>query len=251
MCKILGIFLIFVFASADAALISRTGAGGAAYYDDVLDITWLADANYAQTSGYDADGKMTWDESQTWIGTLNTANYLGVNNWRLPTVTDTGASGCDFAYAGTDCGWNVQTGTAATTVYSEMASLYYDTLGNLSWYDTSGSGPQAGNGLSNTGPFSNLRSREYWSGTEYAPNTSRAWFFGFDLGPQADGNKKENEFFGWDNELYAWAVGSGDIAAVPLPAAVWLFGSGLLGLLGMRRAAGCGWGSDQRKLLRT
>ena len=30
-----------------------------AYYDTVLDITWLADANYVQTSGYDADGKMT------------------------------------------------------------------------------------------------------------------------------------------------------------------------------------------------
>jgi hypothetical protein len=36
---------------------------------------------------------------------------------------------------------------------------------------------------------------------------------------------------------YAWAVHSGDVSAsvVPVPAAVWLFGSGLLGLIGMAR----------------
>ena len=31
-----------------------------AYYDTALNITWLADANYAKTSGYDADGLMNW-----------------------------------------------------------------------------------------------------------------------------------------------------------------------------------------------
>lgn len=76
--------------SADAALLSRVG--GQAYYDDVLDITWLADANYAMTSGYDSDGLMTWDEAQSWIGTLNTANYLGVNDWRLPATAQPDAS---------------------------------------------------------------------------------------------------------------------------------------------------------------
>jgi hypothetical protein len=35
--------------------------------------------------------------------------------------------------------------------------------------------------------------------------------------------------------LFAWAVHSGDVGAaiVPLPAAIWLFGSGLLGLISM------------------
>jgi hypothetical protein len=40
------------------------------YYGTTPNITWLADANYSQTSGYDADGKMTWDQFQTWGGTL-------------------------------------------------------------------------------------------------------------------------------------------------------------------------------------
>ena len=39
--------------AAQAALHDR---GGGLVYDDVLNVTWLQDANYAQTSGYDADG---------------------------------------------------------------------------------------------------------------------------------------------------------------------------------------------------
>ena len=41
--------LLLVAGAANAALLSR--AGGQAYYDDVLNITWLGDANYAKTSG--------------------------------------------------------------------------------------------------------------------------------------------------------------------------------------------------------
>jgi len=38
-----------------------------------------------------------------------------------------------------------------------------------------------------------------------------------------------------DQGYYAWAVYSGDVSAVPVPAAVWLFGSGLMGLVGLDR----------------
>lgn len=219
MKKLISILLVFAFASADAALISRLD--NAAYYDDVLDITWLADANYAQTSGYDADGKMTWDSAQTWIGTLNTASYLGVNDWRLPAVMDTGPTGCDFTFGGTDCGWNADTSTG------EMASLFYDTFGNLALYDTAGNFPQPGYGLANTGPFSNIQSFYYWADTESAANSNEAWYFHINFGSQndADKNLRRN----------AWAVRSGDISAVPVPAAVWLFGSALAGLGWMRR----------------
>ncbi|HFD32315.1 MAG TPA: VPLPA-CTERM sorting domain-containing protein [Gammaproteobacteria bacterium] len=46
-------------------------------------------------------------------------------------------------------------------------------------------------------------------------------------GLQAD-NYKTSSFFGW-------AVQTGDVSAVPVPAAAWLFGSGLLGLVGAAR----------------
>lgn len=227
------LFSLGLMSTAHAALIGRLPAtpGGTdyqAYYDDVLDVTWLADANYAQTSGYGVYGLMTWDQSMTWVGTLNTANHLGFNDWRLPTMIDTGTSGCNYSTTGgTDCGYNVQTGSAATTVYSEMASLWTDTLGNLPYYGTSGNPAQAGWGLTNTGPFSNLQSFGYWSGVEYAPSTSDAWFFNTSSGLQ-------NFNFKGDS-LYGWAVRSGDVSAVPVPAAVWLFGSGLIGLLGVAK----------------
>jgi hypothetical protein len=69
----------------------------------------------------------------------------------------------------------------------------------------------------------------YWSGTEYAPDTiNKAWFFYFGGGYQGDEVKTTSL-------SYAWAVHPGDVgtAIVPLPAAVGLFGSGLLGLIGL------------------
>lgn len=221
MNRLLGVCLFFLAASAHSALIDR---GEGFIYDTVLDVTWAQNANI--------NGADTWANQVAWAaGYSQTHTVYGTfDDWRLPTVTDTGPSGCDFAYTGTDCGFNVQTGSAATTVYSEMASLFYDTLGNLAYYDTSGSGPQSGWGLTNTGPFTNLQSSYYWSGTEYAPDTNRAWRFSFLNGHQYNLNK--------DFSNYALAVRDGDVAGamVPVPAAVWLFGSALAGLLGLKRA---------------
>lgn len=66
--------------SAQAALLDR---GGGLIYDDVLDITWLQGANYAKTSGYDADGRMNWSAANVWAEALS---YGGYSDWRLPTV---------------------------------------------------------------------------------------------------------------------------------------------------------------------
>ena len=62
------IFLLLLSFNATAALYNR---GNGLIYDDVLDITWLQDANYAQTSGYDADGKMSWMDANTWASNLS------------------------------------------------------------------------------------------------------------------------------------------------------------------------------------
>ncbi|HLD13726.1 MAG TPA: hypothetical protein VJB18_03320 [Burkholderiales bacterium] len=134
-----------------------------AYYDTSLNITWLANANYA-------GAVMNWTNANVWAAALNPYGS-GITGWRLPTVTDTGTSGCNFAYTGTDCGYNVDTATG------EMAHMFYTTLGDKAYYNTSGIAPQAGWGLTNTGPFSNVQSHDYWSATEYAPNTSYAWYF--------------------------------------------------------------------------
>lgn len=225
----LGALLFLWSVTSNAALFSRVG--GQAYYDTVLDITWLADANLAATntfgifSGINPDGSMSWAKANEWIAAMNFTSHLGVNDWRLPNIVDTGTPGCDLAYTGTDCGHNVDLST------SEMAHLYYSTLGNVGYYDTSGSTTGCAGGpnycLTNTGPFSNVQPYTYWSGTTYAPDTSQAWVFNFDQGSQ-DFQSKSN------SDIYAWAVRSGDIAAVPVPAVAWLFGLAL-GLAGLVR----------------
>ena len=194
--------------SANAALLERLG--GLAYYDDVADLTWLADANFAQTSGYDADGLMTWDQASTWAAGLNVG---GVTGWRLPDTAqpDTSCSLLDgnVQYQGYGC-----TG-------SEMGNLFYNVLGGL-----------AGTSIvtthnANYDLFSNIQTGFYWSATEYAPNTTSAWTLLMNFGFQIYYNKS--------NDYYAWAVQSGDVGVVPVPAAAWLFGSGLLGLIGVAR----------------
>jgi hypothetical protein len=218
----LTLILCLATITAQASLVSR--AGGQAYYDTTTDLTWVADANLAQTSGYDADGLMNWSAAANWIASLNAwSGYLGVTNWRLPTVTDTGTSGCNFSYSGTDCGYNVDLTTG------EMARMFYSILGNTGDYNTSGlvtgcsqTYPYC---LTNTGPFSNLRPYNYWSGTA-ALNTCCAWRFDFGSGYQ---NSTLKTF-----EANAWAVRDGDIGLVPMPAAAWFFGSAL-GLMGVTR----------------
>lgn len=68
--------------AARATLIDR---GGGMIYDTDLNITWLADANYAKTSGYDADGLMTWAAANAWAQNLT---YGGYTDWRLPKTLE-------------------------------------------------------------------------------------------------------------------------------------------------------------------
>lgn len=190
-----------------------------AYYDLDLDITWLADANAAVD-------QMNYPMANAWADTFSLG---GFTNWRLPNVVDTGAAGCDQAFIGTDCGWNVDLTTG------EMAHMFYATLGNTPRFDEFGDERDPGDfGLSNTGPFSNLIEDAYWTGTSYALNNTKAWYFNNTGGYQGEFSKTE--------PFYAWAVHDGDIgtAVIPVPAALWLFGSGLLGLagFGMRRIRG-------------
>jgi uncharacterized membrane protein YphA (DoxX/SURF4 family) len=194
-----------------------------AYYDTALNITWLADANYA-------GNPMDWSTANSWATNLN-PHGSGIIGWRLPKVVDKesgalygyGDDGCNFAYSGTDCGYNVDIATG------EMAHMFYVTLGNKAYYDTSGTGPQPGWGLTNTGPFSNLGPYIYWSATGYARASGGSWNFHF-----SDGHQR---YSGNTSTFYAWAVHAGDVGAavVPVPSAIWLFGSGLAGLIGFAR----------------
>jgi hypothetical protein len=220
----MGLSLLGLCATAQATLIDR---GNGMIYDTDQDLTWLQDANYAKTSGYDADGRMPWNQAMAWADGLS---FGGYDDWRLPTVIDTGALGMNWAFSGTDSGYNVDTST------SELAYMFHVNLGNESWFNKDGSRNE--DGCSAVLPtctqhtsadgvdILNLQSLIYWSGTEeYAPPLNfNAWGFSTDWGAQGTGGKA--------NALYAWAVRSGDVAAasVPEPGTFALMMAGLVGL---------------------
>lgn len=220
-----------VTGTAHASLVDR---GNGLLYDDVLNVTWLQDANHAKTSGYDADGMMDWSGATTWAANLV---YGGYSDWRLATNTPvSGGASYDYSYLSydgtTDGGWNI------TSPKSELAYMYYVNLGLKGAYNTSGVyqsdfglfGNGTYGGQNNVGLVNNLQSSIYWSGAEYSFGV--AWLFVTTDGVQFNGDKV--------NQFYAWAVRPGDVSSVPVPGAVWLFGSGLLGLLGLKRGGNIG-----------
>lgn len=72
------LLLVLVSTPARAELIDL---GSGLIYDTVQDLTWLQDAMYAQTSGYDSDGRMMLADAVQWTDSLV---YGGFDDWRLP-----------------------------------------------------------------------------------------------------------------------------------------------------------------------
>ena len=193
-------FLLFS-STAQATLIDNldgtvTQIRDEATYGDGSTLTWLKDAN---TSG----SSMTWDDANTWANNLV---FGGYDDWRLPTTVDgTFVWGVDGT---TTAGYNI--------ISSEMGYLYYQSLGNLGAYDTSGVFPQPGwdEIVKNTFPFDNLQLNPgyYWSSTENIsrnPQGDYAWLLRFRHGAQ------DSDFKWLDG--HAWAVRGTPSSSDPNP----------------------------------
>lgn len=252
MFRSIAIVVMFCCATvtAEAALLGRAaltpgGTDYQAYYDDVLNITWLADANLANTNafgvtGIDQYGMMAWATANQWITAMNIASYLGLTSWRRPVINP--VDGIAYRNSGsfdgsTDLWWNISApGTIfAGSTASEMAHLYYNTLGNQGGNNFIG---QANSCLyelpyfclANLGPFTNLQASAYWSGSGVDTGGSTGvWSFSFGAGFQTSSGA------GPGSQHFVWAVHDGDpFSVVPVPPAVWLFGSAL-GVMGWMR----------------
>lgn len=183
LCKVLtGAFvaaLCLPVPQAQAGLVDR---GNGMLYDTVLNVTWLQDANYAKTSGYDADGRMNWTQANTWANNLVHGGYSG---WRLArnSPVDGTPSGWNYSYSpdgSTDIGFNI------TSTFSELAYMYYVNLGLKGFRNPDGTvrsdygvnGDGTIGGQKDGGLVKNLQSNVYWSGTAYAPSPAvDAWLF--------------------------------------------------------------------------
>lgn len=138
---------IAYFPSVSQAALFDRGAG--MIYDDVLNITWLQDAN--------APGNLNWDDANAWVNVLVHGSY---SNWRLPSMDldgDTVIIRCELV-SEPECRDN------------ELGYMFYYNLGGAYPSDLTG----------DQGFFTNIQIRQ-WSGTETLSEDS-AYSFVFGSG---------------------------------------------------------------------
>lgn len=252
--------LLFAAGSADAALLSR--ANGTMVYDDVANLTWVADTNLFKTlaasnpnlvaqtiaavpvvhdtpnsldtpansgnynvttADFDAaSGRMTWFGAQSWASGLS---YGGFDDWRVPTaqpgVIGSGCQGTGFGCQSSEYGtWFASVGgvpgnylidtplfPGSSTIVPGTHNAYFNLFTNI-----------------------NSENLDFQTSLEVLTFPSSSYAYGID-GYQSSGSKtiKSSVFL----------VRTGDVAAVPVPAAVWLFGSAFAAFAGFGRRKAC------------
>ena len=171
--------------------------GGGFIYDDVLDITWTQSANI--------NGPGTWENRVAWADSLSlydSVRDVTWDDWRLASVDVNNDN------------------TVVNCAIDDELACRDNELGYLFF--------QNGVSYATPGLFNSIQDNVYyWSGTAYAGYPALAWFIFFGSGTEGGISKTSSN--------YAWAVRDGDVAAVPVPAAVWLFSSALFSLVGIKR----------------
>jgi len=211
--KIIFVMLLVTILGFSSLAYAELINNGGLIYDKDLDITW-----YDYTKSLD-----TWVNQKTWASGLTVG---GVTGWRLPNTVDGpnvyGANGA------TTSGYNITT--------SEMGHLFYTELGNKGFYDANWH-YQSDYGLANKGPFANLKPDYYWSGTVYSKDTGSAWGFSLNVGLQFTQNEGPycNALAVHDGDVLGNGVVLNGPSPVPIPPTVWLLGSGLIGLVGLKK----------------
>ncbi|MDT8386125.1 MAG: VPLPA-CTERM sorting domain-containing protein [Thiogranum sp.] len=165
---------------------------------------------------YFTDGFMALDAQISPKGTLKQGGYFGV--WSGDSMFDDGSApvGFDCNKQGNGCqgsGWLVYGGDLKSFGWDGNAQLLNDYVGNF-W----------GNDLYGLLEFG-LTNQSGWAWDQWGSGVDERVIFGilggFDLNDA--------------NAVTSFSATAKGMAIVPVPAAVWLFGSGLLGLVGIAR----------------
>lgn len=225
---LIGLLLVAAFMPAAHAADAMTSVlGGQAVYDATTNLTWVSDANLLASNTFGlsygvslgvvsnmnaeifSNGTANWGGAEKWIAAMNATNYLGYNNWRIPSPVSPNAM-CPSSGFPSNC-----TG-------SDLGNLFYNGLGGA-----------AGQSITsqhnaNYNLFSNIPAVGYWSGTEYI-SPGNEWPFDF-----FDGHTPSNGL----GTYFVWAVRSGGVAAVPEPEtyALMLAGLGLVAVMARRKS---------------
>jgi len=175
-----------------------------AYYYAPQNLTWLADANLGKSNTFglergpiteygseiNDDGEMLRGPLPTYLSAMNDSQYLGYNNWRLPTALGSGDPDCSSQASDGTYTWG--TGCTGPEV-GEFNAMLVSTYGSVE-----------------NSPFTNLDSSytdpgstRHWLGS-YGP-AGRHWYM--------FGNEGNLEFCGTGrcNPALVWPVHDGDI----------------------------------------
>lgn len=201
------VLAFFALAPLRAAPGLALSADGLTVYDSVNNITWLADANLPASSRFtlpncngsgageqicvNPNGSMNYRAAAAWVAAMNAANYLGHNDWQLPTTPVNDSTCGKTGPGGGNFGFGCTLG-ALDSMYNALGFKAPNTAVSI---------PPG-----TAGPFSNLQPYLYWSQSSAGPT---------------QGNSTFSFATGWvgantlPNFLYLWPMIPGKLPGTP------------------------------------